>query len=249
MDRRITTSLAALGAFLIVALGIGLTFYFAGGKGTGNRAQAPSHVAQAPAQPSKPAGAGTGPSQTKPGSKPNTTVQPSPSEQPQQGAQQGAQPGAQQGKQPGTAQPSPPSGQQQPAPPQPAKPQPPKPAPAQPKPNTKQPEQPKSNQNQLPEFSSNMPKLYEFGAEWCPPCRQMKPIIDGLKKDYAGQVTVVRIDIDKNQNLVKKYNITAIPVQLFFDADGNQVNRHVGYLAKNDILSQFQKMGVKTNQE
>lgn len=86
-------------------------------------------------------------------------------------------------------------------------------------------------------------KFMELGAEWCGPCRSMKPIIEELKKEYKGKVEFVAIDVDQNKDAAEKYNVSAIPVQLIFQND-KQVFRHVGSISKEDIVKQFKKLGV-----
>jgi len=89
-----------------------------------------------------------------------------------------------------------------------------------------------------------MPKMIELYADWCPPCQKMKPILDQLEKEYKGKVLFQRINIDQNKDAVRTYNITAIPVQLFYDSDGKLALRHEGYYTKDQIVAQFKKMGV-----
>ncbi|MHB9036100.1 MAG: thioredoxin family protein [Armatimonadota bacterium] len=86
-------------------------------------------------------------------------------------------------------------------------------------------------------------RFMEIGAEWCGPCRSMKPIIEALKKEYKGKVEFVAIDIDKDKAAASKYNVSAIPVQLIFQND-KQMFRHVGSISKEDIVAQFKKLGV-----
>ncbi len=90
-----------------------------------------------------------------------------------------------------------------------------------------------------------LPKMVELYADWCPPCRDMKPILDQLEKDYKGKVQFQRINIDENKDAVKTYNIKAIPVQLFYDSSGKLALRHEGFYSRDQIVAQFKKMGVK----
>ena len=94
-------------------------------------------------------------------------------------------------------------------------------------------------------ISKQMPTMVDFGAEWCPACKQMRPIVDQISKEYAGRVAVVYIDLDKNKQLAANSNISAIPTQIFFDQDGHEVSRHVGVYSKEEVIAQFGKMGVK----
>ncbi|MHB9024499.1 MAG: thioredoxin family protein [Armatimonadota bacterium] len=89
------------------------------------------------------------------------------------------------------------------------------------------------------------PALIEFGASGCGPCDMMAPIIDGLKHAYADQCTVLYIDVRVEQVLAARYGIQGIPVQVFFDKDGKEVFRHVGYFPKEKILEQFTALEIK----
>lgn len=53
--------------------------------------------------------------------------------------------------------------------------------------------------------------LVDFHAEWCGPCKKLKPILDEIGKEYADQVTIVRIDVDKNPTISNQLNVTGIP--------------------------------------
>lgn len=87
--------------------------------------------------------------------------------------------------------------------------------------------------------------MVEFGAEWCPPCKKMKPIIADLEKQYGGKVDIVYVDVDKYPELAEKYNISAIPVQVFYNKQGKQLERHEGFYSKEEIVSQLGEMGIK----
>lgn len=89
------------------------------------------------------------------------------------------------------------------------------------------------------------PAMVELGADWCPPCRQMKPIISDLKSSYADKVEILTIDVDANPDIARQYSVESIPVQLFFDKNGKQVSRHVGFYPKDEIIGQFSKMGIQ----
>lgn len=81
----------------------------------------------------------------------------------------------------------------------------------------------KTEQNSL-----GMPRLYKFGAEWCGPCKKMKPIIAALEEKYAGRVEIVSIDVDANKAMARDYGVGPIPHMMIFDAHGNKVYEHVG---------------------
>lgn len=93
--------------------------------------------------------------------------------------------------------------------------------------------------------AARLPKLVDLGADKCIPCRQMAPILAGLKKEYEGRFEVVFIDIWKNPAAAEPYRINLIPTQIFFDADGKERFRHEGFFSKADILGTWKKLGVE----
>ena len=93
--------------------------------------------------------------------------------------------------------------------------------------------------------TAQLPEMLQLGADWCPVCRRMKPIISELRKDYKGRVEIVYIDVDKQSKTADKYKVNAIPVQVFINSKGKQVLRHEGFWDKKSIEEQFRKMGIK----
>jgi len=91
---------------------------------------------------------------------------------------------------------------------------------------------------------SGKPTLADFGASGCRPCDMMAPILSSLKKEYAGKVNVVFVHVRKEQVLAARYGIQSIPVQVFFDKQGKEFFRHVGFYPKEDILAQFKEHGI-----
>jgi thioredoxin 1 len=93
--------------------------------------------------------------------------------------------------------------------------------------------------------ASGKPSLVDFGSKGCIPCDMLAPILETLKKKYDGQANVVVVLVTKEQILASRYGIEAIPVQVFFDKDGKEVSRHVGFFPQEDIEKQMAKLGVK----
>jgi len=98
----------------------------------------------------------------------------------------------------------------------------------------------------LPQALSNgQPTVAEFGRGTCIPCKQMKPILEELAKEYEGKVNVLIISVDEYRDLTRQYGIMAIPTQIFFDSSGKEFNRHIGFYPKEEIVTQLQEMGVE----
>lgn len=89
-----------------------------------------------------------------------------------------------------------------------------------------------------------LPRLVDLGAGKCIPCKQMKPILAELTRDYADQFTVVFIDVWENKDAGEPYGIRMIPTQIFFAADGKELFRHEGFFSKKDILAKWKELGV-----
>lgn len=88
-----------------------------------------------------------------------------------------------------------------------------------------------------------LPKLWDFWATWCPPCREQKPIVEELAKDYADVIEIKSIDVDENKDLAKQFNVSAIPTLVFLDATGKELSRRVGLYPKDSIIERFKSLG------
>ena len=95
-------------------------------------------------------------------------------------------------------------------------------------------------------LTSGKPILVDFGANSCLPCRQMRPILKEIGKEYAGKTEVLVIDVYKYQNLAREYKILLIPTLVFFDSKGKEVFRHVGALEKEKIVAKLKEIGMGT---
>ena len=95
-----------------------------------------------------------------------------------------------------------------------------------------------------PVAAAKLPKLIDLGAGKCIPCKMMAPILEELKKEYAGRMNVEFIDVWKDPEAGKTYGIEMIPTQIFYDADGKELFRHTGFFGKEDILAKWKELGV-----
>jgi thiol-disulfide isomerase/thioredoxin len=91
---------------------------------------------------------------------------------------------------------------------------------------------------------SGKPTLIEFGATGCVPCDMMQPILDSLRRNHPEKLNVVFVHVGEEQILAARYSIQSIPVQVFFDAQGIEVFRHVGFFAQSEVERQLEKMGA-----
>ena len=95
--------------------------------------------------------------------------------------------------------------------------------------------------------SQALPKLLDLGAGKCIPCKMMAPILEDLKTNYVGKLEVQFIDVWKNPEAAKQYRVTVIPTQVFYDATGKELFRHIGFYSMTDILSKWKELGVDLN--
>lgn len=89
-----------------------------------------------------------------------------------------------------------------------------------------------------------LPRLVDLGAGKCIPCKKMAPILEQLRKDFAGRLVVEFVDVWENPGASDKYNINLIPTQIFFDAAGKELWRHEGFFGREEILAKWKELGV-----
>ena len=89
-----------------------------------------------------------------------------------------------------------------------------------------------------------MVTMIDLGADACIPCKMMAPILKKLKKQYDGRAVVIFIDVWKDKDPARRFGIRAIPTQIFFDKEGKEIYRHLGFMSEKAIVDQLKKMGV-----
>jgi thioredoxin 1 len=94
-----------------------------------------------------------------------------------------------------------------------------------------------------------LPVLIDIGAETCIPCKMMAPILAELKTEYASSFAVHFFNLDECPDLASEYQIRVKPTQIFYDASGQELFRHAGFFAKEDILAKWQEFGVASMPE
>jgi len=92
--------------------------------------------------------------------------------------------------------------------------------------------------------AAGLPRLLDLGSVSCIPCKMMAPILEELKKEYAGRLQVEFVDVNVNPEPAQEHGIKLIPTQIFFDASGKDRFRHEGFFSKDDILAKWKELGV-----
>lgn len=82
--------------------------------------------------------------------------------------------------------------------------------------------------------NSDKPVLVDFYADWCAPCRAMKPILEDLKAKMGDQVSIFKMDVDKNQSVAERFKVMSIPTLIIFK-NGEPVWRKTGVSSSQEL--------------
>jgi len=90
-----------------------------------------------------------------------------------------------------------------------------------------------------------VPRMLELGSVSCIPCKMMKPVMEELKKDYGDNLKVDFIDVWKDEEAGRRYDVKSIPTQILYAADGRELTRHTGFWPKEAIVAAFAEHGTQ----
>ncbi|MGA8056310.1 MAG: thioredoxin TrxA [Burkholderiales bacterium] len=85
-------------------------------------------------------------------------------------------------------------------------------------------------------LKSDTPVLVDYWAEWCGPCKAIAPVLDEVAKEYEGKLKVMKLNVDDNHQVPKKYNIRGIPTLMLFK-NGNVEATKIGALSKSQLTA------------
>ncbi|MEV8344461.1 thioredoxin family protein [Streptomyces niveus] len=87
-------------------------------------------------------------------------------------------------------------------------------------------------------LKAGLPVLVEFTADWCPPCRQLAPVLSAVAAQEAARLKVVQLDVDTNPETMNRYGVLAMPTMLVF-RDGEPVKSMVGARPQRKLLQEL----------
>lgn len=86
------------------------------------------------------------------------------------------------------------------------------------------------------------PTVVEFGANACASCREMKPVLEALRRGHGQHIAVVEVDLiaQRQMGYIQRYRIQLMPTQVFYDAQGRETGRHMGTISGAEILARLE---------
>ncbi len=92
-------------------------------------------------------------------------------------------------------------------------------------------------------IQSDKPVLVDFFAEWCGPCKMMAPILKDVKQEIGDTATIIKVDVDKNQQAAQEYQVQGVPTLILFK-NGKALWRQSGVVPKAGLVGVIKKFTV-----
>jgi len=87
--------------------------------------------------------------------------------------------------------------------------------------------------------------MVDLGSTSCVPCKLMEPVLEKLREEYRDRAAILFVNVAKDRESARKFGVRAIPTQIFFDAQGNEVWRHAGFLEQQVIEKKIDGLLVR----
>ena len=99
-------------------------------------------------------------------------------------------------------------------------------------------------------FLKNLPvkgsvTMIDLGKKTCTQCKMMAPILEKLKIKYQGKAEIIFINLLDDPEQQYRFELKALPTQIFFNREGKEIYRHTGFMSEKAIIEQLNKMGVE----
>jgi thioredoxin 1 len=88
-------------------------------------------------------------------------------------------------------------------------------------------------------------RLVELGSTSCTTCKAMHQELAQLRQECGASLAVEEIDVWRDEDAARRFGVSTIPTQVFYDAGGREIDRHVGFLARNEIRQRFARRGLE----
>ena len=93
-------------------------------------------------------------------------------------------------------------------------------------------------------MQAQLPRLLDLGSKGCTACAALEPVLAQLRTQYAGSLQVDFVDVREVDGAAEKYDIDIIPVQIFYNARGEELARNQGFISASNIVATFAQHGV-----
>ena len=93
-------------------------------------------------------------------------------------------------------------------------------------------------------INGDKPVLVDFHAEWCGPCKQMKPVLEELRQTMGDSIRILKIDVDKNRPVANSYNISGVPTLMIFK-NGKTLYRQSGVHSAKQLQTIIQQKAMR----
>lgn len=91
-------------------------------------------------------------------------------------------------------------------------------------------------------LKSGLPVIVKLGADWCPPCREMKPVLKELARELKGKAIILDLDINEHRALARKLKVKLIPTTIFYDRYGKDKAVRTGFMDRKELLKTINEL-------